>query len=469
MREDLANTKTILVIDDEAIMRESLSDFLHDEGFQVDVASSGEEGLELAEAKPYDCAIVDLMMPGMDGIQTTRALKEHDSTLPVIMITAYASVESAVEAMKQGAHEYITKPFKIDEVLLVVENAIRQRALELEVRSLRKALREKYRFENIIGKNRRMQDVYNLISQAAPSRSTILILGDSGTGKELVAKAIHANSTRADGAFVTVNSGAMSAELLESNLFGHEKGSFTGAVSTKKGLFEVADGGTIFLDEIANVALDVQAKLLRVIQEREFMRVGGLETIKTDVRIISATNVDLRRQVADGEFREDLYYRLNVITIAIPPLCDRADDIPLLTQHFLDKYAEENGREGLVMSEEAVDVLKGYHWPGNVRELENAVERAVVLAPIDGHIGAALVREYIDPEPLDGAALPNVMLGTAPLRGMVEEFEKRLILRALEQTDWVQKEAASLLGVKPTTLNEKIKRYGIRAVVKEHA
>ena len=450
-------------------MQETLSDFLHDEGFQVDVASSGEEGLLLVEKKPYDCAIVDLMMPGMDGIQTTRALKEHDSTLPVIMITAYASVESAVEAMKQGAHEYVTKPFKIDEVLIVIENAIRQRELELEVRNLRKALREKYRFENIIGKNRRMQEVYALISQAAPARSTILILGESGTGKELVAKAIHANSTRSDRAFVTVNSGAMSSELLESNLFGHEKGSFTGAVSSKKGLFEVADGGTIFLDEIANIALEVQAKLLRVIQEREFMRVGGLETIKTDVRIISATNVDLRRKVADGEFRDDLYYRLNVITIALPPLCDRADDIPLLTQHFLDKYAEENAREGLVMAEEALEVLKGYHWPGNVRELENAVERAVVLAPIDGHIGPGLVREYIDPEPLDGAALSNPMLGTAPLRGMVEEFEKRLILRALEQAEWVQKDAAALLDVKPTTLNEKIKRYGIRAVVKERA
>ncbi len=465
----MANSRTILVIDDEIIMQETLSDFLQEEGFLVDIASSGEEGVELAKAKPYDCAIVDLMMPGMDGIQTTQRLKEHDATLPVIMITAYASVESAVEAMKQGAHEYITKPFKIDEVLLVIENAIRQRQLELEVRNLREALRDKYKFENIVGKNRKMQEVYNLITQAAPSRSTILILGESGTGKELVAKAIHANSTRADNAFVTVNSGAMSAELLESNLFGHEKGSFTGAVSTKKGLFEVADGGTIFLDEIANVAPDVQAKLLRVIQEREFMRVGGLENIKTDVRIISATNVDLRQKVADGEFREDLYYRLNVITISIPPLCDRADDIPLLTQHFLDKYAEENNREGVVMAEDALEVLKGYHWPGNVRELENAVERAVVLAPLDGHIGPTLVGEYISPEPLDGATLPNPMLGTAPLRGMVEEFEKRLILRALEQTDWVQKEAANLLDVKPTTLNEKIKRYGIRAVVKEHA
>jgi DNA-binding NtrC family response regulator len=465
----LANDRTILVIDDEVIMQETLSDFLQEEGFVVEVASSGEEGLELARVNPYDCAIVDLMMPGMDGIQTTQALKEHDATLPVIMITAYASVESAVEAMKHGAHEYITKPFKIDEVLLVIENAIRQRALELEVRSLRLALRDKYRFENIVGKNRKMQEVFALVSQAAPSRSTILVQGESGTGKELVAKAIHANSTRADKPFVTVNSGAMPSELLESNLFGHEKGSFTGAISTKKGLFEVADGGTIFLDEIANIAPDVQAKLLRVIQEREFMRVGGVETIKTDVRIISATNADLRQLVAAGEFREDLYYRLNVISIMLPSLNERADDIPLLAQHFLDKYAEENGREGLVIGEDALDVLRSYHWPGNVRELENAIERAVVLAPPDGHIGARLVREYIDPEPLESASLPRPMLGAAPLRGMVEEFEKRLILRALEQTDWVQKEAAALLDVKPTTLNEKIKRYGIRDAVKEHA
>ena len=268
MREDLANTKTILVIDDEAIMRETLFDVLHDEGFEVDVASSGEEGLELVKAKPYDCAIVDLMMPGMDGIQTTRALKEHDSTLPVIMITAYASVESAVEAMKQGAREYITKPFKNDEVLVVLQNAIHNRRLEEEVKTLRKALKDKYRFENIVGKNRYMQEVYSLIEQAAPSRSTILIQGESGTGKELVAKAIHANSARSDKPFVVVNSGSMPSDLLESNLFGHVKGAFTGAVASKKGLFEVADGGSIFFDEIGNIGLDVQAKLLRVIDRK---------------------------------------------------------------------------------------------------------------------------------------------------------------------------------------------------------
>ncbi len=465
----MSDKQAILVVDDEPIMQEILSDFLREEGYDVDVASSGEEGVELARARPYDCAIVDLMMPGIDGIQTTQSLKELDPTLPVIMITAFASVESAVEAMKQGAHEYITKPFKNDEVLLVVQNAIKQRHLELEVQSLRRALRDKYRFENIVGKNRKMQEVYALIAQAAPSRSTILIQGESGTGKELVAKAIHANSTRAEQQFVTVNSGAMPAELLESTLFGHEKGAFTGAVATKKGLFEIAHGGTIFLDEIGTVSLEVQAKLLRVLQEREFMRVGGVETIKTDVRIIAATNSDLRELVSERKFREDLYYRLNVITIKLPPLRDRPDDIPLLAQYFLDKYGAENGRQDVVLSEEALEVLRGYHWPGNVRELENAIERAVVLAPPDGVIRADLIHEYIDPRPLDESRLPSPPIGSMSLKEMVSQFQRRLILRALEQCDGVQKDAAELLGVKPTTLNEMIKRYGIREEMKERA
>ena len=455
------------MVDDEPIMQEILSEFLTEEGYAVDVARSGEEGIELVKDRPYDCAVVDLMMPGIDGIMTTQAFKEIDPTLPVIMITAYASVESAVEAMKRGAHEYITKPFKNDEVLLVVQSAIKHRELELEVQNLRRALREKYCFENIVGKNRKMQEVYALIAQAAPSKSTILINGDSGTGKELVAKAIHANSNRADKAFVTVNSGAMPSELLESNLFGHEKGAFTGAVASKKGLFEVADGGTLFFDEIGNIASEVQAKLLRVVQEKEFMRVGGLDNIKTDVRIICATNVNLRNKVALGEFRQDLYYRLNVISLKIPPLRDRADDIPLLTQYFLDKYSQENGRSGMRVDDEAVEVLRLFDWPGNVRELENAIERAVVLAPPDGVIRATLVREYIDPPTIDAAMLPNSALGAAPLKEMVSEFQKRLILRALEQSEWVQKDAAALLDVKPTTLNEMIKRYGIREVVKE--
>ncbi len=461
---------TILVIDDEAIMQEILADFLREEGFVVDIAGSGEEGLDLARANPYDCAIVDLMMPGIDGIETMQALKARDPSLPVIMITAFASVESAVEAMKRGAHEYITKPFKNDEVLVVLRNAIRQRRLEEEVRTLRKTLKDKYRFENIIGKNRRMQDVFALIEQAAPSRSTILIQGESGTGKELVAKAIHANSARAEKPFVVVNSGSMPSDLLESNLFGHVKGAFTGAVSSKKGLFEVADGGSIFFDEVGNIGIDVQAKLLRVIQEKEFMRLGSIDTIKVDVRLIAATNADLKRRVAEEAFREDLYYRLKVITVTLPPLRERADDIPLLAQHFLDKYGSENERDDLCMEEEALQLLRGYHWPGNVRELENAIERAVVLAPRNGHIMAELVREYIEP---NGFETPSLALSVPPeglpMKDVVQEFQKQLIIDALRKTGWIQKDAAKLLDVKPTTLNEMIKRYGIRGEVKERA
>jgi DNA-binding NtrC family response regulator len=461
---------TILVIDDEAIMQEILADFLREEGFEVDIAGSGEEGLDLAREHPYDCAIVDLMMPGIDGIETMEALKTRDPELPVIMITAFASVESAVEAMKRGAHEYITKPFKNDEVLVVLQNAIRQRRLEEEVRTLRRALKDKYRFENIVGKNRRMQEVFALVEQAAPSRSTILIQGESGTGKELVAKAIHANSARAEKPFVVVNSGSMPSDLLESNLFGHVKGAFTGAVASKKGLFEVADGGSIFFDEVGNIGIDVQAKLLRVIQEKEFMRLGSVDTIKVDVRLIAATNADLRRRVAEEAFREDLYYRLKVITVTLPPLRERPDDIPLLAQHFLDKYGGENSREDLLIEEEAMSLLRGYQWPGNVRELENAIERAVVLAPRSGQVTAELVRDYIEPNGFETATPAlSVPPGGLPMKDVVQEFQKQLIVDALRKTGWIQKDAAKLLDVKATTLNEMIKRYGIRGEVKERA
>ena len=458
----MSELASILVIDDEAIMQEILGDFLREEGYRVDVAGSGEEGLERAQDRSYDCAIVDLMMPGIDGIETMQQLRLIDPSLPVIMVTAFASVESAVEAMKQGAYEYITKPFKNDEVLVVLEKAIRTRRLEDEVRTLRKALKDKYRFENIVGKNRRMQEVYALVEQAAPSRSTILIQGESGTGKELVAKAIHANSARSDKPFVVVNSGSMPSDLLESNLFGHVRGAFTGAVSSKKGLFEVADGGSIFFDEVGNIGVDVQAKLLRVIQEKEFMRLGSVDTVKVDVRIIAATNADLKQMVTDGRFREDLYYRINVITINLPPLRDKVDDIPLLTQFFLDKYGSENGREGLSISDDALELLKQHSWPGNVRELENAIERAVVLAPPEGKIDSDLVLEYIEPVSFD-VSRPRV---TVPPEGLamkdvVQEFQKQLIVDALRQTGGVQKEAARLLDVKPTTLNEMIKRHGI--------
>ena len=454
---------SILVVDDEAIMQEILGDFLRDEGYEVDVAGSGEEGVDLAEKSVYDCAIVDLMMPGIDGIETMQQLREIDVSLPVIMVTAFASVESAVEAMKQGAHEYITKPFKNDEVLVVLQNAIRTRKLEEEVKTLRKALKDKYRFENIVGKNRHMQEVYSLIEQAAPSRSTILIQGESGTGKELVAKAIHANSARSDKPFVVVNSGSMPSDLLESNLFGHVKGAFTGAVASKKGLFEVADGGSIFFDEVGNIGLDVQAKLLRVIQEKEFMRLGSVDTVKVDVRLIAATNDDLKKMVAEGTFREDLYYRINVISITLPPLRNKVDDVQLLAQYFLDKYGNENGRDNLRISDDALSLLKGHAWPGNVRELENAIERAVVLAPPDGDISADLIREYIEPATFD-PSMPSMSVPPEglPMKDVVQEFQKQLIIDALRKSGWVQKEAAKLLGVKPTTLNEMIKRHGIR-------
>ena len=466
----MSELATILVVDDEPIMQEILGDFLREEGYSIDIAGSGEEGVELAQKSSYDCAIVDLMMPGIDGIETMQKLREIDTSLPVIVVTAFASVESAVEAMKRGAFEYITKPFKNDEVLVVLQKAIRTRQLELEVpqlkeevKTLRKALKDKYSFENIVGKNRYMQEVYSLIEQAAPSRSTILIQGESGTGKELVAKAIHANSARAEKPFQVVNSGSMPADLLESNLFGHVKGAFTGAVASKKGLFEVADGGSIFFDEISNIGLEVQAKLLRVIQEKEFMRVGSVDTLKVDVRLIAATNDDLKKMIGEGRFREDLYYRINVISITLPPLRNKVDDIPLLVQHFLDRYSKENGREDLIISDDALELLKGHAWPGNVRELENAIERAVVLAPRGGGISAELIREYIDPVTFDpSSSLKTIPAQGLPMKSVVTDFQKQLIVDALRKTHWVQKEAAKLLGLKPTTLNEMIKRYGIR-------
>ena len=354
-------TGMVLVVDDEEIMREILETLLTREGYTVRLASSGEEGLELARAMPFDAAIVDIMMPGLGGIATLDELKRIDDDLAVIIITAYASVGSAISAMKAGAFDYITKPFKNDEVLVVVRNAMEQRRLVHENRNLRQSIQERYhKFANIIGKSPQMRQVFDLIIQAAPSRSTILIQGESGTGKELVARAIHANSSRADRPFVTVNSGNLPPDLLESTLFGHVKGAFTGAVSPKKGMFDLADTGSIFFDEIGNVPLETQAKLLRVIQERDFMRLGGLDTIKVDVRIIAATNTDLKRLTEDGRFREDLFYRLHVIALELPPLRDRKDDIPLLTRHFLQKYGDENRKPGLELTPSALDLLTEY-------------------------------------------------------------------------------------------------------------
>ena len=453
---------TILVIDDEEIMRDILETLLTREGYAVRLASSGAEGLELARAMPFDAALVDIMMPGLDGIATLDELRRLDDDLAIVMITAYGSIESAIAAMKGGAFDYVTKPFKNEEVLVVLRNALERRRLVDENRTLRQNIQERYhKFANIIGRSPRMRQVFDLIIQAAPSRSTILIEGESGTGKELVARAIHANSSRADQSFVTVNTGDLSPDLLESTLFGHVTGAFAGAVQPKKGLFDLAERGSIFFDEIGNVPLNTQAKLLRVIQEREFARLGGVEANKVDVRIIAATSAGLRPMMDAGRFREDLFYRLHVIAIHLPPLRERKDDIPLLIQHFLAKYGAENHKTDLEVSPEALDLLTAYDWPGNVRELENVVERAVVLTA-NARIGADLVPEHVHRGPVSETPPFVVPPEGISFKEVITDFEKRLIQSTLDAAGGVQKRAAELLHIKPTTLNEMIKRYDIR-------
>jgi two-component system response regulator PilR (NtrC family) len=459
----MARTGSVLVVDDEEVMREILEALLVREGYRVKLASSGEEGLEYARSMPFDAAIVDVMMPGIDGIATLEELKKIDEDLPVVMVTAFASVETAISAMKRGAFDYITKPFKNDEVVIVVRNAVERRQLVAENAALRQSLQvQAQKFSGIIGRSPRMRQVFNLIMQAAPSRSTILITGESGTGKELVARAIHANSPRADRAFVTVNSGNLPPDLLESTLFGHVKGAFTGAINPKKGLYDLADKGSIFFDEIGNIPHETQAKLLRVMQEREFMRLGGMETIRVDARIIAATNCDLKEMVDDGRFREDLYYRLHVINIFLPPLRDRKDDIPPLAQHFLEKYSEENNKPDIELKPEALDLLMEYSWPGNVRELENVIERAVVLSP-SATIGADMIPDHVRTAP--AFRIPNFVVPPEGLsfKDVITNVERRLIESTLEAAGGVQKKAAELLKIKPTTLNEMIKRHDIGA------
>jgi two-component system response regulator PilR (NtrC family) len=458
----MRRTGSILVIDDEEIMREILETLLSREGYSVRLASNGTEGLDLARSLPFDAVIVDMMMPGIDGLHVLEELHKHDEELPVVMITAFASMENAISAMKKGAFDYITKPFKNDEVIVVLRNAIERRRLVAENVVLKQNLQARYhRFSGIIGKSPRMKQVFDLIIQAAPSRSTILITGESGTGKELVARAIHSNSARSDKTFVTVNSGNLPPDLLESTLFGHVKGAFTGAVYPKKGLFDLADKGSIFFDEIGNIPLETQAKLLRVMQEREFMRLGGMETIKVDVRIIAATNVDLKHEMENGRFREDLFYRLHVIAIELPALRDRKDDIPLLVQHFLEKYGIENARPNLEFAPEALDLLMEHDWPGNVRELENVIERAVVLSA-GSRIGPDLIPENVRRSP--SFQTPQITMPTegVSLKEVTASYERQWIESALEAAGGVQKRAAELLKIKPTTLNEMIKRYDIR-------
>ncbi|MGE0702767.1 MAG: sigma-54-dependent transcriptional regulator [Vicinamibacterales bacterium] len=453
---------TILVVDDEEIMREILETLLTNAGYEVRLASSGTEGIEVARSRPIDVALVDIMMPGIDGFATLEELKRIDEDLAVIIITAYGSIESAISAMKGGAFDYVTKPFKNDEVLHVISNAMERRRLVNENRNLRQSIQERYhKFGSIIGKSPPMRRVFDLIIQAAPSRSTILLQGEPGTGRELVARAIHANSSRAERPFVAMQTANLTAEALESELFGHVKGAFTGALTAKKGYLDLADKGTVFFDEVANVPLETQAKLLKVMEERDFKRLGGMDAIGVDVRIIAATNANLRQMTDEGRFREDLYYRLNVITIDLPPLRERKDDIPLLAQHFLAKYGNENRKSALELTPEALDLMTAYDWPGNVRELENVIERAVVLAT-GPRIGAEWLPDAIRKTPAQDSPPFVVPPEGISFRDVITDFEKRLIESTLDAAGGVQKRAAELLRIKPTTLNEMIKRYDIR-------
>ena len=458
----------ILVVDDEADIRESLETLLCLEGYTVELAQNGAEGLRRAESANYDMVLLDLMMPDRSGMEVLREIRERDTETPVFMITAYGSVEVAVSALKNGANDYFSKPWDNEKLLLEIDRMIAHSRLARENAQLKRALKQ-YSFPNIIGKNDRMLRILDLVTQVAPSRATILITGETGTGKELIAKGIHANSARADQPFVPVNSGSVPSELLESALFGHVKGAFTGAIASRKGYFETANKGTIFFDEIGTISPETQAKLLRVIQEREFMPVGSTDTVKVDVRIIAATNADLKKLVDDGKFREDLYYRLNVIDLALPPLRERKEDIPPLVEHFFQKFARENekfldadGKSLLRMDPEAMRLLLDYNWPGNVRELENAVERAVVLA------SQATVLVDVLPDSIlqeGGVKIRRDASGMLPadasLPEILADFERRKIMEALESVNWSQTEAAEKLHIPLSTLNQKIKRLSI--------
>src|ERR1700720_1197747 len=371
---------SILVVDDEAEIREGLALLLESEGYAVATAETGDAGLARLEEEPFDLLLLDVSLPDHNGIDLLQQIRERDPVLPVVLITAYGSIDMARRAFKNGARDYITKPWSNDELLAQVALAVEGHRLREENVQLKRALKQRYNFPNIIGKGERIVTVFDLVAQVEPSRSTVLISGESGTGKELIAKAIHSASTRADKPFVAVNSGSIPVDLLESQLFGHVRGAFTSAVASKKGLFEVADQGTIFFDEISTIGPETQAKLLGVIREREFMRLGGTEQIKVDVRIVAASNVDPLPLVREGRFREDLFHRLNVIHLQIPPLRDRREDVPLLLAHFLERYCKENAKPLRQFTQAAMRLLMDYEWPGNVRELENVVERAVVLS-----------------------------------------------------------------------------------------
>jgi len=444
----------ILVVDDEDVMRESLAAWLGEDGYKVDTAESGRVAIEKARRTDYAIYFIDLKMPGgIDGIETMMEIRRLHPEASIIIITAYATVDTAITAMKEGAQEYIVKPCNPEEISLLVNRIIKVKNLQRENTILRKKLTRQYHFADILSKNARMQEIFALASDVASLRSTVLIQGESGTGKELIARAIHNSGDRAAKPFIAVSCAALAETLLESELFGYEKGAFTGAATQRKGKFEQADGGSLFLDEIGDISPKLQVDLLRVLQEKAFYRVGGQQEMRVDVRVIAATKVDLLTAVRDGRFRDDLYYRLNVIEIHVPPLRERREDIPLLAEHFLERLAPELRKEITGLSEGALRLLMDYHWPGNVRELENTVERAMVTCR--GHV---LTED-------DFAFLARAGAGTqawTPPDVSLEEMEKLMIEAALERKGGNVKEAATSLGIDRSTLYEKIKRYEIR-------
>lgn len=448
----------LLIIDDEPSIRESLETLLTLEGFDVTLAPDGAEGLEVLSHETFDLLLLDLALPGESGIDLLPRITSMHPELPVIMITAFGTVGNVVDAIRAGAENFVQKPWDNEKLLADIRSAIARHKAEAEVIQLKRVLKQRYNFENIIGKSDPMLRLFDTVAQVAPSRSTVLIQGESGTGKELIAKAIHQNSPRRDKPFIPVNTGAVPSDLLESTLFGHVKGAFTSAVNAKKGLFEVANGGTLFLDEIGTMSMDMQAKILRVLQDKRFMHLGGTSEIQVDVRIVAATNVNLQQAVRDGRFREDLFYRLNVICLELPPLRQRREDVPLLAQHFLNFYAAENGTEPPSLTPEALRILVDYEWPGNVRELENAMERGVVLST------TRTITPELLPSQLTGSTYSAALLAHRPdasLFDVMEEIERRIIADRLERCHWNQTEAAEYFKIPLSTLNQKIKRLNV--------
>lgn len=454
---------TILVVDDEPNYLIVISELLKEENYEVLTAQSGEDGLKVVEETDLDLVLTDMRMPGMGGLEFLKAIKNYNKDLPVIMITAFGEVEKAVVAMKAGAYNYLSKPFNNEELLMNIRKAIEHYSLLSENVRLRGEAKVRYGFASIVGKNARMQEIYQLIEKVAPTTASVLITGESGTGKELVARAIHINSPREKEPFISVNCAALPETLLESELFGHERGAFTGATAMRKGRFELADSGTLFLDEIGDIPLSLQAKLLRVLQERNFERVGGVKPISVDVRIITATNRDLKDEVDKGNFREDLYYRFNVLHIHLPPLRERADDIPMLAEHFIRKFAKLLNKPDLRISGDALRYLTGLPWEGNVRELENTIERAGILCS-----GDVIQTEDVHPGVTGEEEVPNwspngefekFLPSDLPLPKILSGVEERLLKRALEDANNVQARAAETLGITKSLLQYKMKKY----------